>query len=56
MFGQPKRLVEVHREGYAGGGLRMVMDAETGVHYLCVVGTGSGQKYAIPSIFKQAKK
>lgn len=33
MFGQPKRFVEVHREGYAGGDLRILMDAETGVHY-----------------------
>lgn len=40
MFGQPKRFVEVHRESYAGGDLRILMDAETGVHYLCVVGMG----------------
>lgn len=40
MFGKQSRFSEIHKEGYAGGELRILVDTATGVHYLCVVGMG----------------
>ncbi|MEY8574060.1 DUF6440 family protein [Oscillospiraceae bacterium 21-37] len=45
MFGKQSRFSEIHKEGYAGGELRILVDTATGVHYLMRGGHGACEHY-----------
>lgn len=48
MFGKPKRFQEVSCETCAWGTLRVLVDTETGVQYLCGCSAGEGPSAITP--------